>query len=363
MKNKKMIVVKIGTKVITSKDRALDIDRIKNLVSQIAAIRDKGVDVVLITSGAIGAGLWLLGMKKRPEDLAMLQASAAIGQSHLMHIYSEFFKSYKVNVGQILLTQEDFNDRIRYLNIKHTIDALLKHDAVPVINENDTVATEEIRCGDNDRLSSLVADLCGAQRLILLTDVDGLLGPDGKMINVVDEITQDIAKLGGRSHCDLGTGGMATKLEAARAVTRAGVECVIANGRKKDVLLRIVLEGRSEGTTFKCRAGKYLAKKRWIAFSSTTKGGISVDDGAKSALKEKNKSLLASGILGISGHFKPGDVVTITDRNGKEFAKGLSNYSSWDLAKIKGMRTSSFRGILGREGRDEVVHKDNLVIL
>lgn len=363
MKNKKRVVLKIGTKVITSKDRALDIERIKGIVSQIALVRDSGIDVILITSGAIGAGLWLLGMKKRPGDLAMLQASAAIGQNHLMHLYSEFFKNFKTKVGQILLTQEDFNDRVRYLNIKHTIEALLAHGVVPIINENDTVATEEIKCGDNDRLSSLVADLCGAYKLILLTDVDGLLGADGKVINVVDEITQDIAKLGGKSHCDLGTGGMVTKLEAARAATSAGIKCVIANGKKKDVLLKIVIDDMPEGTAFKCGEGKYLAKKRWIAFSSTTKGEISVDDGARSALKEKNKSLLASGIVSVSGHFKPGDAVKITDRSGREFAKGLSNYSSWDLAKIKGMKTSSFKSVLGREGRDEIVHKDNLVIL
>lgn len=363
MKNRKRIVIKIGTKVITSSQRALDADRIKSLVAQIASIRDNGMDVILITSGAIGAGLWLLGMKKRPQDLAMLQASAAIGQNHLMHLYGEYFKNFKMNVGQILLTQEDFNDRTRYLNIKHTIEALLKHGAIPIINENDTVATEEIKCGDNDRLSGLVADLCGAHKLILLTDVDGLLGSDGKVINIVDEITEGIAKLGGRSHCDLGTGGMATKLEAARAATGAGIECVIANGKSKDVLVRIVLDGESCGTTFKCRIGKYLAKKRWIAFSSTTKGEISVDDGARSALKEKNKSLLASGIVAVSGHFKPGDAVKITDRSGKEFAKGLSNYSYSDLAKIKGMKTGSFKGILGRECLDEVVHKDNLVLL
>jgi len=364
VKNNKRVVVKIGTKVITSKDRALDIERIKGLVSQIASVRNKGIDVILITSGAIGAGLWLLGMKKRPGDLAMLQASAAIGQNHLMHLYSEFFKNFKTNVGQMLLTQEDFNDRTRYLNIKHTIEALLEHGAVPIINENDTVATEEIKCGDNDRLSGLVADLCGAYKLILLTDVDGLLGADGKVIKFVSEITEGIAKLGGRSHCDLGTGGMATKLEAARAATGAGIECVIANGKKKGVLPRILLEGGGfEGTTFKCGMGKYLAKKRWIAFSSTAKGDISVDDGARLALKEKNKSLLASGIICVSGHFKCGDAVKITDKSGREFARGLSNYSSWDLAKIKGMQTCSFRSVLGREGRDEVVHKDNLVLL
>lgn len=362
MEKHKRVVIKIGTKVITSKERSLDVAMIEDLSSQISIIRKKGVEVVLVTSGAIGAGMWLLGLKKRPSDLAFLQASAAIGQNYLMHVYSEFFRKEGALVGQMLLTQEDFNDRVRYLNIKHTINALLKHNAIPVINENDTVATEEIRCGDNDRLSSLVADICQADRLILLTDVDGLLDGNAKVISVVSEITQGILKLGGKSHCDLGTGGMSTKLEAARIVTRAGIECTIANGRAKDVLAKIVLEGEGIGTTFKCTDAKFIAKKRWIAYSSRAKGAISVDDGAKEALK-KNKSLLASGILGVAGNFKSGDVVNVVDADNEELARGLSNYSSEEVAKIKGMRSGRFKSILGYDGSDEVIHKDNLVVL
>lgn len=363
MKNYKKIVVKIGTKVITTKDRTLDTARMKDLVCQIAGVTQEGADVVLVTSGAIGSGLALLGLKKRPADLASLQATAAIGQNRLMQVYSELFRPFKMHVGQMLLTQEDFNDRARYLNIKHTINKLLEHEAVPIINENDTVATEEIKCGDNDRLSCLVADLWGADLLILLTDVDGLLDGEGNVITEVSEITHEIARLGGKSHCDLGTGGMATKIEAARSAVRAGVDCMIANGAARDVIRRIVRGDAGIGTAFRHGEGKFLARKRWIAFSSRPKGGIRVDAGAKAALTEKDSSLLASGIILLDGQFRRGDVVRIEDELGREIARGVTNYSALDLAKIKGMKTSSFKTILGGgKMPDEVVHKDNLVI-
>jgi len=363
MQKYKRIVVKVGTKVMTSKDRALDPARISDIAAQISSVKDKGVDVILVTSGAIGAGMSLLSMKKRPMDLAELQATAAIGQSHLMHLYSECFKDRGYKVGQILLTQEDLNDRKRYLNIKNTINALLKHRAVPIINENDTVATDEIKCGDNDRLSSLVADLCESDALIILSDVDGLLDEEKNVIPLVGEITQKVLKLGGKSHCDLGTGGMATKIDAAKNVTKAGIECVIANGREKNILGRIVLLGEDVGTKFTSQAVKIMAKKRWIAFSSKPKGEIHVDDGAKEALSVKDKSLLASGILDVEGSFIRGDVVRIAGSDGKEFARGVSNYSSGEISKIKGRKTGQISEILGHKKDDEVVHKDKLVIL
>jgi len=362
MSHNKRIVVKIGTKVITSGDRALDKDSIGQIARQIADMQDKGAKVILVTSGAIGAGMWLLHMKKRPSDLGSLQAAASIGQSRLMHLYGEYFKARGYLVGQILLTQEDFNDRKRYLNIKHTISALLANGVIPVINENDTVATDEIRCGDNDRLSSLVADACGADLLVILTDIDGLLDERGNVVREVGEVTPQILKLGGKSRCDLGTGGMATKLESARNVTHAGIGCVIANGKEKDVLLRI-MNGEEIGTTFLTGKARFIAKKRWIAFSSRPKGMIIIDDGAALALKKKNKSLLASGIAGVDGNFIAGDVIGIAGKDGKEFARGVANYASDDLAKIKGIKTSGFKNILGYKGPDEVVHKDNLVIL
>ncbi len=363
-KNKyKKIVVKIGTKVITSKDRLLDRAMVKNLARQISTVMDGGIEAILVTSGAIGAGMSLVGMKRRPTDLAGLQATAAIGQSYLMHVYSESFKDKGYNVGQMLLTQEDFNDRQRYLNIKNTINTLLKHRAIPVINENDTVATEEIKCGDNDRLSSLVADLSGADLLVILSDVDGLLDENGEVIKDVGEITPKILKLGGNSRCDLGTGGMAAKIEAAGTVVLSGIDCIIANGKEKDVLLRAVLEGEGVGTIFKGKSMQLAARKRWIAFSSRPKGTIIVDSGAREALFKRDKSLLASGISGADGDFVSGDVVRVADKDGREFARGLVNYSSSEIAKIKGLKTSQIRSVLEYEGRDEVIHKDNLVIL
>lgn len=366
MQKHKRAVVKVGTKVMTSKDRSLDLRMLADLSSQVSSAMDSGIEVVLVTSGAIGAGMSILGMKKRPTDLSYLQATAAIGQGHLMHLYSGYFRSKGYNIGQILLTQDDFNDRSRFLNIKHTINALLHHKAIPVINENDTVATDEIRCGDNDRLSSLVADLCGADMLLLLSDVDGLLDENGKVIKFVANIDHKITRLGGKSHCDLGTGGMATKLEAAGMAAKAGITCVIANGREKDVITRSV-RGEGVGTLFGVSGsgGEKNAKKRWIAYSSRSKGKIAVDDGAKSAVKKNDKSLLASGIISVSGSFDIGDTVAIVDREGIEIAKGISNYSSEDVKRLKGLKTKDFARALGRSAAysDEVVHKDNLVVL
>ncbi len=362
MQKYKRIVIKVGTKVITSKDRALDKERIKDIAQQISDIQDNGVEVLLVTSGAIGAGMWLLGLKKRPVNLHELQATASIGQNYLMHLYSEYFKLRGYLAGQILLTQEDFNDRKRYLNIKHTIGALLGHNAIPIINENDTVATDEIKCGDNDRLSSLVADLCQANSLIILTDVEGLIDRDGRLITSVQEINQNILSLAGSSRCDLGTGGMATKIESANTVTQAGIECVIANGKKKNILLDI-MRGEGVGTTFKSAKSGLIARKRWIAFSSKSKGAISIDEGAVTALLKKNKSLLASGIVGVKGDFASGEVISIEGPKNREIARGVANYSSDEISKIKGLKSSRFKSILGYEGHDEVVHKDNLVIL
>lgn len=358
----KRIVVKIGTKVLTTKERALDRSRLEDIVAQISAVKADGIDVVIVTSGAIGAGMALLGWKKRPVKLNELQATAAIGQSHLMHLYSEAFKAKGFMAGQILLTQEDFNDRRRYLNIRDTLQTLLENNAIPVINENDTVSTEEIKCGDNDRLASLVSDLCHADKLILLTDVDGLLDEDCNVIAKVDKLTPKILKLVRSSTCDLGTGGMASKLEAVRRVTSAGIECVIANGKRKDVIVKAA-KGEDVGTAFEGGSVKIIAKKRWIAFSSRPKGSIRVDNGAKVALIDKDKSLLGSGIVDVEGDFSSGDVIRIADKEGHEFARGVTNYSSHEIAKIKGLKTGQIKAVLGYHGEDEVVHKDDLVIL
>ncbi len=362
MKKYKRVTVKIGTKVVTTREKGLDRERIKDIVDQISDIKDDGAEVLIVTSGAIGAGMGLLGLKKRPTKLSELQAAAAIGQGRLMQLYSELFKARGYLTGQVLLTQEDFDDRARYLNIKHTISTLLKHRVIPVINENDTVSTDEIRCGDNDRLSSLVTDLCGSDLLVMLTDVDGLLDADGRVISVIDEITPAISRLAGRSRCDLGTGGMATKICAVKSAMTAGIECVIANGRKKDAIVG-AYRGEDVGTVFKRRAAKMMARKRWIAFSSKPKGEIRVDSGARDAVSKKDKSLLASGIQGLAGDFVRGDVVRIVDKDANEFARGVVNYSAREISKIKGLNSREFKNTLGYKGPDEVVHKDNLVIL
>jgi len=367
MQKYKRVVVKVGTKVITSKDRSLDLGMISDLAAQISSAMDGGVETILVTSGAIGAGMSILGLKKRPADLSYLQATAAIGQSHLMHLYSGYFRARGYNTGQILLTQEDFNSRTRFLNIKHTINTLLRHKAIPVINENDTVATDEIRCGDNDRLSSLVADLSGADLLVLLSDVDGLLDESGRVIRFVGNIDHKITRLGGRSHCDLGTGGMATKLKAAGLAARSGISCVIANGREKNIIKR-TLCGESPGTVFGITKGSgddKNARKRWIAYSSRSKGKVFVDDGAASAVKKNDRSLLASGITAVSGKFETGDTVSVIDKEGREIAKGISNYSSEDIKKVKGLKTAEFAHALGRAaaGSEEIIHKDNLAVL
>jgi len=337
MQRQKRIVVKIGTKVITSRDGILDKERVRAIVEQICDVKAKGMDVLLVTSGAIGAGIGLLGLKKRPAKLSELQATASVGQVHLMDVYTEYFKSKSYIVGQILLTQEDFNSRRRHSNIKHTIETLLSHKVVPIVNENDTVSTDEIKFGDNDALAGLVSDLCQADKLILLTDVDGLLDEDCKVIPVVRKITPKIMKLARSSVCDMGTGGMLTKLEAACRATEAGIECVIANGRAKDIIVDI-LEGRGAGTVFKSAKTKTSARKRWIAFSSKPKGVLLVDGGAEEALKIKDKSLLASGILSVEGRFNSGDRFGIAGKDGREFARGLTNYSSDEISKIEGER-------------------------
>ena len=360
MKYKK-IIVKIGTSVL-SKENVIDSALIENISSQISALFAKNVEVILVTSGAIGAAMGLLGLKKRPESLSELQAMAAVGQNELMRLYSQAFEKNRHMVGQILLTQEDFNDRRRYLNIKYTLDTLLSKKIIPIVNENDTVSTEEIKCGDNDRLSSLVADLSGARALVILTDVDGFFDNDGKVIPLIEEVTNKMKKMAGSKSSNLTKGGMATKVEAACRVAHSGIDCYIANGRKSDII-KNVLEGKAICTYFKAKPVKENAKKRWIAYSSKVKGKIIVDDGAREALIKRHKSLLASGIVGKDGDFKAGEAITICDSKRKELARGLTNYSSKEIERIKGLKTSEIEKALGYKDYDEIVHRDNLVIL
>ena len=367
----KRIVIKVGSRILTSKNFRLDKAWIKNLVAQIAALINKDIEVILVTSGAIGAGMGMLGLDLRPGLLPQQQAAAAIGQSQLMKIYDTFFKHHNILSAQILLTREDLSNRKRYLNAKNTLFTLLTYKAVPIINENDTVSVDEIKFGDNDRLSALVANLMQAGLLIILSDVDGLYAAAPKrkefqkkrdVISIVKEFGPRTEKMASASISKLGTGGMVSKIEAAKICSTAGVSCIVANGRVPDILRRI-LDGENIGTLFLPKKQQLVAKKRWIGFSAKISGQIFVDQGAKQALISKKRSLLPKGIVKIRGTFAVGDTVSILDVEKKEFGRGLTSYSSEELAKIKGYKSDQIKTILGYKYYDEVVHRDNLVIL
>lgn len=363
MKKTKRITVKIGTRVLTDAENRIDRGAIRSLTGQIAALMDRGIDVVVVSSGAIGAGLGLLGLGRKDRSLSELQAIASIGQNHLMDIYNVCLGKKGYRSGQILLTQEDFNDRRRFLNIRYTLNTLLSYRAVPVINENDSVSTEELKCGDNDRLSSLVADLANSDMLIILTDVDGLYDEDGRVITGVKSITGDVRALCRGKGSEESTGGMLTKLDAVKSATHAGIRSVIARGKKKNVLLDII-DGKAVGTVFAAADVTMKARKRWIAFGRKVRGAILVDDGAIKAIVSGKKSLLPSGVKGAKGDFSEGDVVDIVSAaGGNAVARGLSNYSADEIEKIKGKRTDRIEAELGYKDYDEVVHRDNLVVI
>lgn len=366
----KRVVIKVGTGILTSKNYRLNKAWIKNLVSQIVTLIKENLEVILVSSGAIGAGMGMLKLNLRPRLLPKQQACAAIGQSQLMKIYDAFFKQDNLLTAQILLTREDLSNRKRYLNAKNTLFTLLAFKAIPIINENDTVSVDEIKFGDNDRLSALVANLVQADLLIILSDVDGLYAtapkrktPQAKetVISTVERISPEIEKMASRSITEVGIGGMASKIEAAKICCAAGISCIVANGRIPDVLHKI-LEGQNIGTLFLAKGERLVAKKRWIGFSARVSGQIVIDEGAKQALIAKKKSLLPKGIVKVGGTFSVGEPVSILDTQNQELARGITNYSSQELAKIKGQNTDQIKAILGYKYSDEVVHRDNLVI-
>ena len=364
----KRIVIKVGTSNLTDKNYRLEPRKVEKLATEIVKLKKRGKEVILVTSGAIGAGIGKLDLKRRPRDIKVLQATAAVGQNILMSTYDRYFANYDQIIAQVLLTHEAFFNRQRYLNLRNTLVTLLKSGIIPIINENDTVAVDEIKLGDNDNLSALVASNLDADLLIILSDVDGLFTSNPKrskkaeLISVVDEITPEIeriAETGGKT----GVGGMKTKIQAAKVTMKAGIPLVIANGSEENILIRII-EGERVGTLFMPKTTRKMnGREHWILFASSPKGRIKVDDGAKTALIKNSSSLLPSGIIGVEKEFRSGDTVSIVDPKGVEFAKGISNYSSSDIEKIKGMQSKDIEHILGRKDYTEVVYRGNLVFL
>lgn len=365
--NCRRIVVKVGSSSLTHSTGKLNFSRMEGLVRQLADLQHQGKELVLVSSGAIGAGMGKLGLKSRPKTIPEKQALAAVGQGILLHMYEKMFAEYGQTVAQVLLTREDVSDRRRFLNARNALMTLLGYGAMPIINENDTVAVDEIKFGENDTLSALVASLVDADLLILLTDIDGLYtanpkqDPAAQLIAQVEEITPEIEKLAGGTGSALGSGGMATKLSAGKIAVNSGVGMIIADSSRPNILLE-ALSGEPVGTFFTPKEYRLQCRKRWIAFGIPVQGRIFVDEGAKRAIVSKGKSLLSSGITGVEGNYDLGNVVSIVNSQGEEFARGIVNYSSRDIELIKGTQSKDIEKILGYKDYDEVIHRDNLVL-
>lgn len=362
------VVVKLGTSVLTSGSKQLDKAHMVELARQMAALMKAGVEVVLCTSGAIAAGREHLGYPSLPDTVANKQLLAAVGQSQLILAWSQLFSIYGLHVGQLLLTRADLHDRERYLNARDSLNALLAQGIIPIINENDAVATNEIKVGDNDNLSARAALLCDADLLILLTDQQGLFdadprsNPDAKLIKQVVNIDDSLRQLAGGAVSGLGTGGMATKLEAADIARRAGVEVVIASGHHPQVIQKSVHK-EPVGTHFTALENPLESRKQWILAGRATKGKLVLDSGAVNAVTQKGRSLLSKGIIKVLGEFDRGATLQLIDNDGKEYARGMSRYSAKDLLKIAGEHSDNIESLLGYDYGDAVVHRNDMVVL
>ena len=360
------LVVKVGSGLLTAPN-GLDVRRLERLTAQIVEIRLTGRQVVLVSSGAIAAGFKRMGFPERPKSISDQQACAAVGQASLIMAYEKILEKNRILAAQVLLTAGDLNSRRRYINARNTLCTLLRWGVLPIINENDTVAAEELRFGDNDTLSGMIAGIVEADLLVNLTDIDGLYdsdprqNPDARFLSVVDRVDDDVQGMASRIPGALGAGGMYTKVLAARRIARRGVPTVIANGRHAKVLSNI-LAGQPEGTLFLPRKGRLSQRKHWIAFTARPRGRLVVDDGAKNALLTNGKSLLPKGVLEVDGRFGMGDVVEVRDREGALVAVGLTNYPSEDLTRIAGCHSRDIHDCLGYKHSDEAIHRDNMVV-
>lgn len=362
------VVVKVGTNVLTDPRGRLDRVRLQHLADQVQHVRQTNRKVVLVSSGAIGAGVGQLGLERRPTDLRQLQACAAVGQGLLMQAYQECLKPHNLHTAQILLTAGDFDNRARYLNARNTILTLFEWGCLPIINENDTVSVAEIRFGDNDHLAAMVTNLLQAPLLILLTNVEGLYSadptvePKAELLRTVPVIDGEVMSRAGSSRSALGTGGMTSKLRAARLATAAGESVVIANGNRPGVL-DAIFANEPVGTLFLPHGGTVPAWKRWLGFTARPKGRLVVDTGARNAVQHRGRSLLPVGVVQVNGAFGKGDVVALCDGEGTEFARGLTNYSATDATRIRGLQTEQIAELLGILPYEEIVHRDNLVVI
>ena len=364
----KRVVVKIGSRILSS-ERGLHARRIGRLVRELAGLNDQGKKLVIVSSGAIASGMSRLGLTKRPTDLPQEQALAAVGQIRLMALYENSFAGYQKQVAQVLLTHEDLANRKRYLNAKHTLKTLLDWNIIPIVNENDTVAVDEMKFGDNDQLSALVATLMEMDLLVILSDVDGLFdrdprsNEDARLVPVVTDLAAAKMAAQDTRPSDLGRGGMFSKLCAAEQASHAGIPTIIANGREREVLGGLFDGTRESGTLVLPEENRLTSRKHWILYNLKPSGEVIVDNGACAAVTVKGKSLLPSGVREIRGSFGAGDCVRCVDDTGREFARGLVNYSAQELRKIKGSHSGKIEAILGYKAYDEIIHRDDLVVL
>lgn len=366
---KKRLVVKVGSALLRHPQGGVRESEVAHIVEQLSTLRHQGHDVILVSSGAIALGIQVLGVQGIPKTITHQQAAAAIGQSHLIWNYERLFGAFGQKVAQILLTHEDLRVRTRYLNARNTLQTLLHYGVIPIINENDTVSVAEIRFGDNDTLSAMVCNLVDAELLVILTHIDGLytadprLHPEATLISVVEKVDARIEALAGKTTHRTGRGGMFSKIQAAKIAGSSGIHTHIVNGLQPNALLD-VMAGVPVGThVHPFVAAKLSSRKRWIGYALKAKGEIVVDDGAKRALMAQGKSLLPSGVLDVSGSFRFGDAVYCVDATSHRFAQGLVNYSAAELKAIRGQHTSTIETMLGYRASDEVIHRDNLVLL
>ena len=369
LKKAKRIVIKVGTSTITYANGKRNFSQIDRLAREISDLQNQGKEMILVTSGAVAVGVDRMGLPGKPKTIPGKQAAAAVGQGVLMHTYEKFFADYGQIVAQVLITKTEAIDRHRYTNTRNTFMELMRQRVIPIVNENDVVALDELKIGDNDNMSALVAGIVDADLVIILSDVDGLYTanpqthPDAVIVPEVAEITPEIEASAGGVGSARGTGGMATKIQAAKAATSSGIHLVIASGTEKNAITR-VLQGEELGTLFVSRENRLQFRKRWLAFGAKIAGSIVVDDGcAKAIRKAGGCSILPAGLFTVQGEFLPGSTVSVIDKDAHELARGLVHYSSAELEQIKGCNSGEIANILGHKNFDEVIHRDDLVIL